>query len=68
MHNIKHNRSYKGCAVTVETEDRPHLEKKSGTSGRSSDWRVPAHDHFGFMEDPDIPYALDHVGPVSPSA
>ncbi|HEY0371909.1 MAG TPA: potassium transporter Kup [Thermoanaerobaculia bacterium] len=65
LHNIKHNKVVHKTVVllTVETEDRPHLEKKE-----RYEWAEPGHGvyrltiHFGFMEDPDIPLALEHVG------
>lgn len=65
LHNIKHNKVVHKTVVllTVETEDRPHLEKKE-----RYEWAELGHGvfrltiHFGFMEDPDIPNALDHIG------
>jgi len=65
LHNIKHNKVVHKTVVllTVETEDRPHLEKKE-----RYEWAELGHGvyrlaiHFGFMEDPDIPHALEHVG------
>ncbi|HEV7240233.1 MAG TPA: potassium transporter Kup [Thermoanaerobaculia bacterium] len=65
LHNIKHNKIVHKTVVllTVETEDRPHLEKKE-----RYEWAELGHGvyrltiHFGFMEDPDIPSALERVG------
>jgi KUP system potassium uptake protein len=65
LHNIKHNKVVHKTVVllTVETEDRPRLEKKE-----RYEWFELGHGvyrltiHFGFMEDPDIPFALEHVG------
>ena len=65
LHNIKHNKVVHKTVVllTVETEDRPHLEKKE-----RYEWAELGHGvyrlsiHFGFMEDPDIPTALEHIG------
>jgi KUP system potassium uptake protein len=65
LHNIKHNKVVHKTVVllTVETEDRPRLEKKE-----RYEWAELGHGvyrltiHFGFMEDPDIPFALEHVG------
>jgi KUP system potassium uptake protein len=65
LHNIKHNKIVHKTVVllTVETEDRPHLEKKE-----RYEWEELGHGvyrltiHFGYMEDPDIPEALDRVG------
>ena len=65
LHNIKHNKIVHKTVVllTVETEDRPHLEKKE-----RYEWAELGHGvfrltiHFGFMEDPDIPIALERVG------
>jgi KUP system potassium uptake protein len=65
LHNIKHNKVVHKTVVllTVETEDRPRLEKKE-----RYEWFELGHGvyrltiHFGFMEDPDIPLALEHVG------
>jgi len=65
LHNIKHNKIVHKTVVllTVETEDRPRLEKKE-----RYEWAELGHGvyrltiHFGFMEDPDIPYALERVG------
>jgi len=65
LHNIKHNKVVHKIVVllTVETEDRPHLDKKE-----RYEWEELGHGvfrltiHFGFMEDPDIPDALERVG------
>jgi KUP system potassium uptake protein len=65
LHNIKHNKIVHKTVVllTVETEDRPHLEKKE-----RYEWEELGHGvyrltiHFGFLEDPDIPDALEHIG------
>jgi KUP system potassium uptake protein len=65
LHNIKHNKVVHKTVVllTVEVEDRPHLDKKE-----RYEWQELGHGvfrlniHFGFMEDPDIPDALDHIG------
>lgn len=65
LHNIKHNKIVHKTVVllTVETEDRPHLEKKE-----RYEWEELGHGvyrltvHFGYMEDPDIPDALERVG------
>jgi KUP system potassium uptake protein len=65
LHNIKHNKVVHKIVVllTVETEDRPHLEKKE-----RYEWQELGHGvfrltiHFGFMEDPDIPTALERIG------
>ena len=65
LHNIKHNKVVHKTVVllTVEIEDRPHLEKKE-----RYEWQELGHGvyrltiHFGFMEDPDIPDALEKVG------
>ena len=65
LHNIKHNKVVHKTVVllTVETEDRPHLEKKE-----RYEWAELGHGvfrltiHFGFMEDPDIPAALERIG------
>ena len=65
LHNIKHNKVVHQIVVllTVETEDRPHLDKKE-----RFEWVELGHGvfrltiHFGFMEDPDIPDALARVG------
>ena len=65
LHNIKHNKVVHKIVVllTVEIEDRPRLEKKE-----RFEWQELGHGvfrltiHFGFMEDPDIPSALERVG------
>jgi KUP system potassium uptake protein len=65
LHNIKHNKVVHKTVVllTVEIEDRPHLDKKE-----RYEWGELGHGvfrltiHFGFMEDPDIPDALERVG------
>ena len=65
LHNIKHNKVVHKIVVllTVEIEDRPHLDKKE-----RYEWGELGHGvfrltiHFGFMEDPDIPDALERVG------
>ncbi|HYC89868.1 MAG TPA: potassium transporter Kup [Thermoanaerobaculia bacterium] len=65
LHNIKHNKVVHKIVVllTVEIEDRPHLDKKE-----RYEWQELGHGvfrltiHFGFMEDPDIPDALERVG------
>jgi len=65
LHNIKHNKVVHKIVVllTVEIEDRPRLEKKE-----RYEWQELGHGvfrltiHFGFMEDPDIPAALERVG------
>ena len=65
LHNIKHNKIVHKTVVllTVETEDRPRLEKKERYEWAelgNGVYRLTIH--FGFMEDPDIPYALERVG------
>ncbi|MEO8381749.1 MAG: potassium transporter Kup [Acidobacteriota bacterium] len=70
LHNIKHNKVVHKTVVllTVETEDRPKLSEEEryqwGELGHGA-YRLALH--FGFMEDPDIPAALDRIGtqPVS---
>lgn len=65
LHNIKHNKVVHRIVVllTVETEDRPRLAKNE-----RYEWAELGHGvfrltiHFGFMEDPDIPAALERVG------
>ncbi|HUR80774.1 MAG TPA: potassium transporter Kup [Thermoanaerobaculia bacterium] len=65
LHNIKHNKVVHKIVVllTVEIEDRPRLDRKE-----RYEWQELGHGvfrlsiRFGFMEDPDIPYALDRVG------
>jgi KUP system potassium uptake protein len=65
LHNIKHNKVVHKIVVllTVETEDRPHLDKKE-----RFEWEELGHGvfrltiHFGYMEDPDIPDALERIG------
>lgn len=70
LHNIKHNKVVHKTVVllTVETEDRPTLSEEErfqwGELGHGV-YRLALH--FGFMEDPDIPAALEKIGtdPVS---
>jgi len=65
LHNIKHNKIVHETVVlmTVETEDRSHLaqeERYEWTSLGHGVYRLSLH--FGFMEDPNIPDALDRIG------
>ncbi len=65
LHNIKHNKVVHKIVVllTVEIEDRPTLDKKERYEWKELGYGVfRLSIHFGFMEDPDIPYALEHVG------
>ncbi len=70
LHNIKHNKVVHKTVVllTVETEDRPTLSEEErfqwGELGHGV-YRLALH--FGFMEDPNIPAALEKIGtdPVS---
>jgi KUP system potassium uptake protein len=70
LHNIKHNKIVHKTVVllTVESEERSHLSDEE-----RYEWNELGHGvyrlslHFGFMEDPDIPAALEKIGtqPVS---
>jgi len=70
LHNIKHNKIVHKTVVllTVETEERSYLSEEEryewGELGCGV-YRLALH--FGFMEDPDIPAALERIGtqPVS---
>jgi KUP system potassium uptake protein len=70
LHNIKHNKvvHQKVVLLTVETEDRPRLAEEE-----RYDWKEIGQGvyrlmlHFGFMEDPDIPAALERA-PAAPVA
>jgi KUP system potassium uptake protein len=65
LHNIKHNKIVHQTVVlmTVETEDRSHLSEEE-----RYEWTTLGHGvyrlslHFGFMEDPNIPVALERLG------
>ena len=64
LHNIKHNKVVHKHVVllTVETEEKSHLGKDE-----RFEWQELGHGvhrltlHFGFMEDPDIPVALERI-------
>ncbi|HEY0160056.1 MAG TPA: potassium transporter Kup [Thermoanaerobaculia bacterium] len=70
LHNIKHNKivHQKVVLLTVETEETSHLSPEE-----RYEWRELGHGvyrltlRFGFMEDPDIPEALQKIdtGPVT---
>ena len=70
LHNIKHNKIVHKTVVllTVETEERSYLSQEE-----RYEWVDLGHGvyrlalHFGFMEDPNIPAALEKIGtdPVS---
>ena len=68
LHNIKHNKIVHKQVVlmTIEVEERSHLDAEE-----RHEWMELGHGvyrlslHFGFMEDPDIPAALDAL-PNSP--
>ena len=64
LHNIKHNKVVHQHVVllTVETEEKAHLDPSERFA-----WQDLGHGvhrlklHFGFMEDPDIPAALERL-------
>jgi len=65
LHNIKHNKivHQRVILLTVETEDRAHLgeeERFEWVELGFGVFRLTLH--FGFMEDPDIPDALERIG------
>ncbi|HEY1089681.1 MAG TPA: potassium transporter Kup [Burkholderiaceae bacterium] len=62
LHNLKHNQVLHECNVIlkVETDERPQVpqaERVALTALAPGFWRVVLH--FGFMERPDVPAALD---------
>jgi KUP system potassium uptake protein len=65
LHNLKHNKVLHEQVVllTVRTEEVPYLVniKDRASIEKMGDgfWRVQIH--FGFMEKPDVPAALEHV-------
>jgi KUP system potassium uptake protein len=65
LHNLKHNKVIHEQVVllTVRTEEVPFLadarDRVSLEKLESGFWRV--HVHFGFMEKPDVPSALERV-------
>jgi KUP system potassium uptake protein len=64
LHNIKHNKivHQRVVLLTVETEDRAHLgdeERYEWADLGFGVFRLTLH--FGFMEDPDIPEALERL-------
>jgi KUP system potassium uptake protein len=70
LHNIKHNKIVHKTVVllTVETEERSYLSDEE-----RHEWADLGHGvyrlalHFGFMEDPDIPAALEKVATAAVS-
>jgi KUP system potassium uptake protein len=70
LHNIKHNKVVHKTVVllTVETEERSYLSEEERYEWNELGFGVYRLAlHFGFMEDPDLPAALDRIGtqPVS---
>jgi KUP system potassium uptake protein len=65
LHNLKHNKVLHEQVVllTVRTEDFPYLanpkDRVALENLHDGFWRVQVH--FGFMEKPDVPAALDRV-------
>ncbi|MFL6553930.1 MAG: potassium transporter Kup, partial [Chthoniobacterales bacterium] len=65
LHNLKHNKVLHEQVVllTVQTEEVPYLinAKDRVALERLGEGFWRAHVHFGFMEKPDVPAALDRV-------
>ena len=63
LHNLKHNKVLHEQVVllTVRTEEVPFLTNATGSVAveelEEGFWRVQVH--FGFMEKPDVPAALE---------
>jgi KUP system potassium uptake protein len=69
LHNIKHNKIVHKQVVlmTVEVEERSHLAPEERYEWSELGYGVFRMSlHFGFMEDPDIPAALENLGGQSP--
>jgi KUP system potassium uptake protein len=65
LHNIKHNKvvHQRTVLLTVETEERSHLSDEERFEYVDLGCGVSRLTlHFGFMEDPDIPSALERIG------
>ena len=62
LHNIKHNKVLHERVVlmTVRTEDVPYVpDERAGRRRAPGQGLLPGHCAYGFMEEPDVPAALE---------